>query len=212
VVREAAVREYYEDVWEALPGELEPYEQRLRSEFLLAHVRPGTRALDLGAGEGAFTAELAAAGARPIGLDIAATAVARARALHPDLEFGLAPPDGPLPLGDAAVDLVWASEVIEHIADTERWLSEVRRVLAPEGTLLITTPFHGRLKNVAIALARFESHFDPVGQHLRFYTRRSLRALLERFDFDRVQLRAVGGPPLLRRMLLASARRPALGG
>ena len=52
---------------------------------------------------------------------------------HPGLDFRLAPIDGPLPFEDNRFALVWASEVIEHVADTARWLSEVRRVLGPAG-------------------------------------------------------------------------------
>jgi 2-polyprenyl-3-methyl-5-hydroxy-6-metoxy-1,4-benzoquinol methylase len=79
--------------------------------------------------------------------------------------------------------------VLEHVADTAHFLLEVRRVLRPGGRLLVTTPAHGRLKRTAIALARFESHFDPLGQHLRFYTRRSLAATLEHAGFEDVRVR-----------------------
>lgn len=133
--------------------------------------------------------------------------MARARARHPGLRFELVEAHGPLPFGDAGFDVVWASEVIEHVADTARWLSEVRRVLRSGGRLLLTTPYHGRVKGVALAMTRFECHFDPRGQHLRFYTRRSLRALLDDFGFDGVEIGTAGGPPLLRRTLLAQAWR-----
>lgn len=207
----AQVRELYEDVWSELPEGLEPPALERRRAFLLGHVARGERALDLGCGEGTFTAVLARHGAAPIGADVAEAALARARAAHPDLPFVLTPPHGPLPFADASLDVVWASEVIEHVADTARWLSEVRRVLAPGGRLLLTTPYHGRVKNVAIALTRFEAHADPVGQHLRFYTRRSLRDLLDDFGFEAIEVSVAGGPPLLRESLHAIARRPRLG-
>ena len=53
-------------------------------------------------------------------------------------------------------------------------LGEIRRVLRPGGRALITVPYHGRLQAARIALTRFEAHFDPLGQHVRFFTRRSL--------------------------------------
>ncbi len=142
-----------------------------------------------------------------VAIEIAEAAVDRARAAHPGLDVRLAEIDGPLPLTDGAVELVYAGEVIEHVADTAAWLSEVRRVLSPGGTLLLTTPYHGRVKSAAIALARFERHHDPLGDHLRFYTRRSLRALLDEFGFEAIDVRAVGGPPLLRASLLARGQR-----
>ena len=139
-----------------------------------------------------------------MGVDVAEAALARARTSHTELDFRLVPIDGPLLFEDNAFDLVWASEVIEHVADTARWLSEIRRVLAPAGRLLVTTPSHGRL---LVALGGIERFSEPLGDHLHLYTRRSLRALLEEFGFDQIEVRAVDGPPLLRRSLFARASR-----
>jgi hypothetical protein len=58
-----------------------------------------------------------------------------------------------------------------------------------------------------VALAGVERFSEPLGDHLHLYTRASLRGLLEEFGFGPVSVRAVGGPPLLRRLLLARARR-----
>ena len=110
---------------------------------------------------------------------------------------------------DGAFDVVWAGEVIEHVADTAAWMSEVRRVLRSGGTLLLSTPDHGPLARFALGLSgrAFDRHFDPRGDHLRFYTRRTLATLLADFRFEAVRLEGLGGPPGARRTLLASARR-----
>jgi SAM-dependent methyltransferase len=196
----ATVRDYYEELWSELPEELEPPDWELRRRFLLSGVRPADRSLDLGSGSGEFTAVLAGAGAEVVGVEVAEAALARARSRHPELEFRLAPIDGPLPFDDGAFDLVWCSEVIEHVADTARWLSEVRRVLARGGRLLLTTPSHGRLR---LTLYGLEPFSEPLGDHLHLYTRRSLRTLLDEFGFGDVSVRTAAGPPLLRRLLLA---------
>lgn len=198
------MKDYYEDLWERLPAELEPPDWELRRGFLLAELRLGDRVLDLGSGAGDFTAEIATVAPQVVGVEVAEAAVARATARHPELDFRLAPIGGPLPLEDSAFDLVWASEVIEHVADTARWLSEVRRVLVPRGRLLLTTPAHGRL---AIALRGVEHYSEPLGDHLHLYTRRSLGALLDDFGFSAVEVRTAGGVPPLRRLLLARAVR-----
>jgi SAM-dependent methyltransferase len=191
-------------LWQRLQAELEPPSWRRRRGFLLAELRPGDRALDLGCGAGDFTAAMAEAGARAIGVEVAQAAVERARGRHPGLDFRLVPIEGPLPLEDSSFDVVWASEVIEHVDDTARWLSEVRRVLAPGGRLLVTTPSHGRLR---VALGGVERFSEPLGDHLHLYTGNSLRSLLAEFGFDEIRVRGVEGPPLLRRMLLARAVR-----
>ena len=198
------MRDYYEGLWSDLPEELEPPDFELRRRFLLDAVRPGDRALDLGSGTGEFAAALAGVGADVVGVDIAEAALTRARLRHPELDFRLAPIDGPLPFDDSAFDLLWSSEVIEHVADTAKWLSEVRRVLAPGGRLLLTTPSHGRVR---LAVGGVERFSEPLGDHLHLYTRSSLRTLLDEFGFADVSVRAAAGPPLLRRLLLARALR-----
>jgi ubiquinone/menaquinone biosynthesis C-methylase UbiE len=199
------VKDYYEDLWERLPAELSPPDFALRRGFLLGAVRPDDRALDLGCGAGEFTRELASAAGSVIGVEVAEAALERARRAAPDADFRLAPIDGALPLQDASIDLVWASEVIEHVSDTATWLSEIRRVLAPAGRLLLTTPAHGRLR---LALHGIEPFSEPLGDHLHLYTTRSLRSVLAEFDFDDVAVRGAAGPPGLRRLLFARAERP----
>jgi 2-polyprenyl-6-hydroxyphenyl methylase/3-demethylubiquinone-9 3-methyltransferase len=199
-----AIKDYYEDLWERLPDELEPPSLERRMDFLRGEVRAGERALDVGCGTGEFTAALAQAGAHVIGVDVAEAALGRARERHPGLDVRLVPFDGPLPFEDGSFELVWASEVIEHVADTARWLSEVRRVLVPAGRLLVTTPSHGRWRVALAGVARFS---EPLGDHLHLYTKGSLETLLHEFGFGEVQVRAVDGPPLLRRSLFARAVR-----
>jgi SAM-dependent methyltransferase len=199
-----AIRDFYEDLWQRLPPEVEPPALERRLGFLRAEVRPGDRALDVGCGTGEFTAAMAQAGASAVGVDVAEAALERARARHPTLDFRLVPIDGPLPLEDNAFELAWASEVIEHVADTARWLSEVRRVLAPGGRLLVTTPSHGRLR---VALGGIERFSEPLGDHLHLYTKRSLGGLLHEFGFSAIEVRSLEGPPLLRRSLFARATR-----
>jgi hypothetical protein len=60
---------------------------------------------------------------------------------------------------------------------------------------------------MALSRKRFEQHFDPRSDHVRFYTTRSLRALLSDFGFEHIDIRSAAGPPGARRALLASARR-----
>ena len=198
------MREYYEDLWEHLPNDLEPPDLDMRLAFMREGVRSGEHVLDLGSGEGTFTEWLARIGAAPLGAEVAEAAVRRARAAHPELEFRLVPIDGSLPLQDNSFDVVWATEVIEHVADTGRWLSEVRRVLKPGGRVLLTTPSHGRLR---VALGGIERFSQPLGDHLHLYTRASLTRLLREFGFGEVSVRAAGGPPFWRRLLLARAVR-----
>jgi 2-polyprenyl-3-methyl-5-hydroxy-6-metoxy-1,4-benzoquinol methylase len=194
------VKEYYEELWERLPEDLTPPDLALRRRFALAHVARGDRVLDLGCGAGDLAAEMARAGAQVTAADVTTNALDRAVRRHPELKVRLIAIDGPLPFEDGAFDVVWSSEVIEHVGDTARWMSEVRRLLAPGGRLLLTTPSHGRLR---LLVGGIERYSEPLGDHLHLYTARSLRKLLRDFGYGEIELRSAGGPPLARRLLLA---------
>ncbi len=201
--------EYLQALWEGIPEGLEPPYLARRLAFLLAHVSPGARVLDVGCGEGRFTEALAERGVRVMGIDVAEEPLRRARSRQPELDLRRVEPAGAWPLADVSFDVVWAGEVIEHVADTAAWLSEVRRVLRSGGVLVLSTPAHERLTRLALGLSgrAFEAHFDPRADHLRFYTRRALVRLLADFGFEAIETRTLGGAPGARRVLLASARR-----
>jgi ubiquinone/menaquinone biosynthesis C-methylase UbiE len=199
------VRDYYEQLWQQMPPDLTPPDLERRRRFLLSVLRPGDRVLDLGCGEGAFSGLALEGGAGSvIGADVAEAALVRARRAHPRLSFLRVDPDRSLPFADNEFELVWASEVIEHIGDTAVWLSEVRRVLVPGGRLAMTTPDHGRLR---LLVGGVERYSQPLGDHLHLYTRRSLRHLLSEFGFGEVVVRAEGGMPFARRLLMARGQR-----
>jgi ubiquinone/menaquinone biosynthesis C-methylase UbiE len=96
---------------------------------------------------------------------------------------------------------VLCAETLEHVRDVQLFLSEVRRVLRPGGTLAITTPLHGRLTALRLLVRGFDSGFDPLSPHLRFFTRRSLTRLLNELGFDIRAMRRERGT------LLVTARR-----
>jgi len=106
-----------------------------------ARLARGKRVLDAGCGAGYGAAELAQSALSVVGADIAAEAVAFARDHYrlPHLAFEQASCSA-LPHPDAAFDLVVAFEVIEHLPLWRDFLLEVRRVLAPTGQFIVSTP------------------------------------------------------------------------
>lgn len=71
-------------------------------------------------------------------------------------------------------DFIISTDAIEHVYDTELAFKEFARILKPGGKILITTPYHGLVKNLFIVLTNFELIFDPEGPHIRFFTKKSL--------------------------------------
>ncbi|MEA2255893.1 MAG: hypothetical protein QOG35_1938 [Solirubrobacteraceae bacterium] len=190
------MEDWREAVWRAVPEGAVPELFAARRAFLLERVAAGERVLDLGAGDGAFAAELAAAGCEVVMADVAQEALRRARARVPGAEAVRLVEGAPLPFEEDAFDVVWAGEVLEHVADVVGLLAEVRRVLRWGGRLLVTTPWHGR---VVVASDR---RLDPRADHLRFFSARTLAAVLGDAGFAEVTTGARGRWP---RWLHASA-------
>jgi 2-polyprenyl-3-methyl-5-hydroxy-6-metoxy-1,4-benzoquinol methylase len=204
-----APSDYHEALWSELPEGLRPAAFERRLGFLMESVAPGRRVLDVGCGEGAFTLELLAAGAEVVGLDVAEEPLRRALARHPELDLRLLESESRWELGDGSFELVWAGEVIEHVADTAAFLSELRRVLRSGGVLALSTPAVGRRALLSAALSRraFAERFDPRSDHLRFYSAATLRRLLEDFGFEQIEISRTGALSGSRRLLLCRAVR-----
>ena len=200
--------EWREAVWAAVPEGAVPERFEERRDWLLGFVSPGDRVLDLGCGEGSFAAALAGAGAQVTMADVASGALERARQAAPAAEAVLLAEDEPLPFAADAFDVAWCGETLEHVADATGLATELRRVLRPGGTLLVATPNQPRLGVALEALAGrpLEERLDPRADHLRFFTPRTLRELLEDAGFERVSVQAWDGPPGFRRRLRAVAR------
>lgn len=201
----ARVTEFRDHSWSVVPDGTRPDRFDTRSAFLLGSVSAGDSVLDLGCGDGAFSIGLRDAGAQVVGVEVSEEAARRARARGVDVRVVV--PGEPLPFEDASFDMVWAGEVVTHVADLAPLLSEVRRVVRPEGRVLVTVPDHSPVRLLALALSprRFAARFDPRSQHIRFFNRRSLRELLEDLGFADVDVRAREAT------LLVTAVRPALG-
>lgn len=126
-----------------IPGQsdLDLFNEHLARYAFAARFAAGRRAVDAGCGAGYGAAELARLARSVLGVDASTYAISYAREHYsaPNLRF-VAASCAALPLADASVDLLVAFEVIEHLAEWQRFLAEVRRVLAPGGHFIVSTP------------------------------------------------------------------------
>ena len=140
-----------------------PQRERLLLESLGSYTATRT-VLDAGCGSGYFLERLQRVGYEVTGIDISEEALKLARvrvgAEVPLYRHCLDEP--PWPVADEAFDAVWSSEVIEHVYGVYEYAAEANRVLRDGGHLILTTPYHGRLKNVVVALFYFVRHFNSV--------------------------------------------------
>lgn len=115
--------------------------EHLHRYALAQLLSPGKRVLDVACGEGYGSRLLADKAASVVGVDLDADAVAHASAKYclTNLEFRQGNCTD-LPLPDASIDLVVSFETLEHHAEHDGMLTELCRVLTPDGVLLISTP------------------------------------------------------------------------
>ncbi len=137
-------------------------------------VPSSVKLLDFGCGSGVFSDFFHSRGYNTTGVDISETVIKRNRERFPQVNFHCVRGDQGLPYPDGMYGAIFCSEVIEHVYDVQFIFSEFSRLLRPGGLLILTTPYHGKIKNVIIALFYFERHFDPTWQHIRFWTKKSL--------------------------------------
>jgi 2-polyprenyl-3-methyl-5-hydroxy-6-metoxy-1,4-benzoquinol methylase len=107
-------------------------------------------------------------------------------------------------------DVVVSTEVIEHLYAPPRLAAFAHSVLRDGGHLLLTTPHHGYLKNLAIALVNgWDRHADPLwdGGHIKLFSHRTIRLLLEEAGFRIIHLGGVGRVPYLWKSMVVVARK-----
>ena len=152
--------------------------------------------VDLGCGDGSALAVAAEHNPahRFAGIDWSGDALRRAQALG--LTVVRAGVAASLPVADGAADVVIMSELIEHLVDPDGAVAEVRRVLRPGGSLLLSTPNLAAWYNRGLLAFGIQPVFSEVSLrgvfgrpgsvvagHLRLFTRRALTEFLTASGF-----------------------------
>jgi 2-polyprenyl-3-methyl-5-hydroxy-6-metoxy-1,4-benzoquinol methylase len=168
--------------------------------------------LDLGCGNGALTLSLASAGFDVTGVDASLSGIQIAStATHANTRFRQGWIDDNLP-DDLRhrFDAVVAAEVIEHLPKPSDLCRRADEALTPSGRLILTTPYHGYLKNLALALAnQFDDHWHPLrdGGHIKFFSPSTITELLKQNGYSVTQLVRRGRiPPLAKSMIVSATR------
>lgn len=172
----------------------------------LADLEPSrTSIFDLGCGNGAVTEYLGRRGFSVVGVDPAEDGIAQARRRFPNLRVSVGSAYDNLVESYGIFDVVVSLEVVEHLYYPHIFARTAFQLLRPGGRVIISTPYHGWLKNVAIALAgKWDHHHHPLRDHghIKFWSRHSLAELLSGAGFEQLSFRGVGRMPLLAKSMI----------
>jgi SAM-dependent methyltransferase len=203
-------------------------EENRRAILATLEPRAGARLLDLGTHRGEFTMRVAerlgAGSVSGVELIEEHAAVARGRGIdvrRADLDDGL-------PFEDEAFDVVHANQVIEHVQRTDKFLREIRRVLAPGGLACISTnnlsswhniwslvfgyqPFPMHVSDALIVgnplnPEHGQPHEDAGRIHVRVFTGRALGELCAHHGLPPIRMRSAGYYPLPPKLGRVAAR------
>src|SRR6266403_5808139 len=169
------------------------------------------RIVDVGCGNGALCRELASRGYEVVGCEPSADGVRVAESAAPELVFHqLGVDDEPSALGNESFDVAIATEVIEHLVRPRNLPRFAKQVLRPGGHLIISTPYHGYLKNLILALTnRWDAHHNPFwdGGHIKFWSCKTLSQLLNETGFRIVRFIGAGRLPFLWKSMIVVAQK-----
>jgi 2-polyprenyl-6-hydroxyphenyl methylase/3-demethylubiquinone-9 3-methyltransferase len=173
----------------------------------------GATVADLGCGNGALLGEFRARGLRLYGVDASSSGIGQAKRAYPEIHFSQGDLTGDMSGHEAigACDLVISTEVVEHIFLPRLFVANCYRMLKPGGVLLMTTPYHGYLKNLALAATgKLDGHFTALWDygHIKFWSRQTLTRLLEEAGFHVDRFQGVGRMPYLWKTMVLTASRP----
>ena len=162
--------------------------------------------LDLGCGNGALTNALHHDGFAMTGMDVSESGIAIAAQSYPEISFEHA--DMRTPLSShlrQTFDAVIAVEVIEHLLLPRLLFERAKEALRPGGIFIVTTPYHGFLKNLALALTnKFDTHWHPLRDygHVKFFSRETLGQLFEEQGLSVERFTRVGRVPVLAKSMI----------
>jgi 2-polyprenyl-3-methyl-5-hydroxy-6-metoxy-1,4-benzoquinol methylase len=180
-------------------------------ELMQRHMVSGSRVFEVGCGSGATAGMLADLGYAVTAIDPSASGIRLATRDYPKATFAERSAYDDLAREFGCFPAVVSLEVVEHCFYPRQYADTLFSLLEPGGMAVISTPFHGYFKNLALALAgKFDSHWSPLwdGGHIKFWSENTLGELLKERGFTDISFFRVGRIPALAKSMIAVARKP----
>ena len=169
--------------------------------------------LDLGCGNGYVAAQIAVRGHTVHAIDVSSQGIAIARASFPLVSYhaGSVYDDDLLEKIGGPVDCIISLEVVEHLFFPKKLFEQSYRLLVDGGSLIVSTPYHGYLKNLVLSLTNgWDRHFgvDWDGGHVKFFSKTTLSRMASERGFNNIRLLPVGRlPGLWKSMIMIAEKR-----
>ncbi|MES2267316.1 MAG: methyltransferase domain-containing protein [Bacteroidota bacterium] len=167
--------------------------------------------LDLGCGNGYLVNHLILLGYNAYGTDASEKGIEIARKQNADRFFVQDLSTGKLPveLQDLNFDTIISTEVIEHLYDPDAFIVFCKQTLAPNGEIILSTPYHGYLKNLVLSVFnKWDTHMNPLwlGGHIKLWSVATLSKVLTNNEFSITTFKGCGRIPYLWKSMLIKAR------
>ena len=170
-----------------------------------------TSIFDLGCGNGATAEILQRHGYEVVGVDPSTSGIREAQRAYPNLQLFVGSAYDDLAARFGRFQVVLSLEVIEHVYYPRKFAATLFSLVRPGGMAIVSTPYHGYLKNVGMALiGKLDSHFTALWDegHIKFWSILTLKELLMEAGFSGISFQRVGRIPVFAKSMIAVARRP----
>jgi 2-polyprenyl-3-methyl-5-hydroxy-6-metoxy-1,4-benzoquinol methylase len=164
---------------------------------------------ELGCGNGSVASVLAQQGWDVTGVDPSTEGIAQANAQWPQLKVFEGSAYDDLAARFGRFPVVTSLEVVEHVYAPRHYAATLFSLLEPGGTAIVSTPYHGYWKNLAMALTgKMDAHFTALWDHghIKFWSIKTLGELLREAGFTDIRFERVGRIPMLAKSMIAIAR------
>jgi 2-polyprenyl-6-hydroxyphenyl methylase/3-demethylubiquinone-9 3-methyltransferase len=191
---------------DALPTWANVYLWPVVTNIIAEHSFSDRRAIDLGCGNAATANMLSKLGFEVTGIDFSESGIALGRKNFPHLKPHIGNVCEELGEKYQQFPLVVSLEVIEHCVEPRRFIRTFYNLLAVGGIGILSTPYHGYWKNLALAVAgKWDEHLTVLwdGGHIKFFSIETLRTLLMEGGFREIRFIRVGRIPILAKSMIA---------
>ena len=180
---------------------------------VLGNLNPNDRRLfEIGCGNGSTAEWLEDCGWCVSGIDPSEQGIRVAQTYRPGLDLHLSALTPQTAAAYGQFPIVLSLEVIEHVFFPRDFARDAFNLVEPGGTLILSTPYHGYMKNLALALSgKMDAHFTALCDygHIKFWSEKTLRILLSEAGFREIRFLRSGRVAPLAKSMFAVAQRPS---